>query len=134
MRCNIYMDLHMHTLTSNVPTSRACTMSLVHTREKPKRGHNPQPVTAKCCRALLLSDKMEINYTTHPLFFRLLFKIIKLEIINRYLVHIIVLHVTQLKSERCTVSNLRLQFWAVHISLCTYFSESCITGKSAIEC
>jgi len=62
------MDLHMHTLTSNIPTSRACTMSLVHTREKPKRGHNPQPVTAKCCRALLLSDKMEINYTTTSTF------------------------------------------------------------------
>ena len=55
--------------------------------ERNLREDGPKPVTAKCCRALLPSDKVELQ---HPLFLhRPLFK---LEM-NRYLIHIIVLHI-----------------------------------------
>ena len=36
---------------------------MISIRKKPERGHDgPRPVTAKCCRALLLSDNMNVNY------------------------------------------------------------------------
>jgi len=36
-------------------------MLVCYNKEKPKRGHDgPKPVTAKCCRALLSSDKVDV--------------------------------------------------------------------------
>jgi len=35
----------------------------IHIREKPERGHDgSKPVTAKCCRALLSFNKVDVNY------------------------------------------------------------------------
>jgi len=47
----------------------------IYTTEKsetPERGHNgPKPVTAKCYRALLFSDKVNVNYIATSTFFRI---------------------------------------------------------------
>ena len=40
-------------------------------REKLERGHDgPKPVTAKCCHALLPSDKVDVNYIATSIFLR----------------------------------------------------------------
>ena len=44
----------------------------MYIREKSERGHDgPKPVSAKCCRALLPSDKVDVNYIATFTFFRI---------------------------------------------------------------
>ena len=58
-----------------------------------------------CFHALLLSDKVDVNYIVTSTFLRYIVHSSRLEMINRYLIHIIVLHVT-----RSYESNIAMQF------------------------
>jgi len=77
----IFYSTERHTRKQNfLSTIVLLSLLLQHdvTREKPERGHDgPKPVIAKCCRALLPSDKMDIKYIatyTFLMIYRLLFK------------------------------------------------------------
>ncbi|XP_018406997.1 PREDICTED: uncharacterized protein LOC108783047 isoform X1 [Cyphomyrmex costatus] len=67
---------------------RGSEIQCVTREKKPERGHDGlKPVTAKCCRALLPSEEVDVNYMPRSTILRITHLLFKTDMVSRYSVN-----------------------------------------------